>query len=99
MQVVAKESGNRRKKTEFLQAQLMNQESPSNFANLQGLPLPLDPEVRVQNIVADRARLFNSALMPCKLTFRTIDGKDFVTIFKHGDDLRLFIYYFILEVQ
>lgn len=85
MKAVAKESGNRRKKIEFLQAQLSNQET---FGQLEGLPLPLDPSVKVQSVLAERASLFNSALMPCKLTFRTTDGRDYVTIFKHGDDLR-----------
>ena len=88
MKAVAKESGNRKKKTEFLQAQLSNQEGSVNFANLDSLVLPLDPTVRVQSIVAERASLFNSALMPCKLIFRTTDARDYVTMFKHGDDLR-----------
>ena len=26
--------------------------------------------------------------MPCRLTFKTTDNKEYVTIFKHGDDLR-----------
>ena len=26
--------------------------------------------------------------MPCKLSFKTTTGTDYVTIFKHGDDLR-----------
>uniref|UniRef100_A0A914WD78 Phosphatidylinositol 3-kinase catalytic subunit type 3 n=1 Tax=Plectus sambesii TaxID=2011161 RepID=A0A914WD78_9BILA len=38
--------------------------------------------------MADRASLFNSNLMPCKLTFRTADNRQYVTMFKRGDDLR-----------
>ena len=26
--------------------------------------------------------------MPCRLTFRTVQGGKYITIFKHGDDLR-----------
>ena len=26
--------------------------------------------------------------MPCRFSFKTTDNKEFVTIFKHGDDLR-----------
>ena len=29
-----------------------------------------------------------SALMPCRFTFRTEENKEYVAIFKHGDDLR-----------
>ena len=29
-----------------------------------------------------------SNLMPCRFTFRTVDDKEYVTMFKHGDDLR-----------
>jgi len=38
--------------------------------------------------MAEKASLFNSSLMPCKLTFKTSDNREYVTIFKHGDDLR-----------
>lgn len=40
----------------------------------------------------DSAVLFNSAMMPVRLTFRTITGtdtnKEYTLIFKQGDDLR-----------
>ena len=32
--------------------------------------------------------VLQSALMPCRFTFRTEDNKEYVAIFKHGDDLR-----------
>ncbi len=32
--------------------------------------------------------LFQSALMPAKLIFKTEDGEQYPVIFKHGDDLR-----------
>ena len=32
---------------------------------------------------------FQSNLMPCRLSFRTVDSEGkYLTIFKHGDDLR-----------
>ncbi|VDP07739.1 unnamed protein product [Soboliphyme baturini] len=88
MQAVYKESGNRKRKTEVLQTLLEEHEDSVNFLELAALPLPLDPTVRLQSVVAKKASLFNSALMPCKLTFKTVEGRDYTTIFKYGDDLR-----------
>ncbi|XP_070542785.1 phosphatidylinositol 3-kinase catalytic subunit type 3-like [Ptychodera flava] len=86
---VARESGNRKKKIERLQALLSDPEiSKINFVQFDPLPLPVDPEVKVNGIVIQKAALFKSALMPCKLTFRTTNGGEYVTIFKNGDDLR-----------
>uniref|UniRef100_A0A914V3R8 phosphatidylinositol 3-kinase n=2 Tax=Plectus sambesii TaxID=2011161 RepID=A0A914V3R8_9BILA len=88
MKAVAKESGNRKKKIDFLKSRLAVHDKSLDLSNLGGLPLPLDPSVRVQAVMADRASLFNSNLMPCKLTFRTADNRQYVTMFKRGDDLR-----------
>ncbi|CAM1330612.1 PIK3C3 (predicted), partial [Pycnogonum litorale] len=86
---VARESGNRKKKIERLQALLADQDSSKmNFVSFDPLPLPLDPEVRIKGILQEKATLYKSALMPCRLTFSTSDGTEYVTIFKHGDDLR-----------
>ncbi|KAH9638284.1 hypothetical protein HF086_003082 [Spodoptera exigua] len=41
-----------------------------------------------KGIVAKKASLFKSALMPSKLTFLTTEGMEYEAIFKHGDDLR-----------
>lgn len=96
MKAVAKESGNRKKKIEFLKTRLSVHEKSLDLSNLEGLPLPLDPSVRVQSVLADRASLFNSNLMPCKLTFRTTDNRPYVTMFKRGDDLRFeFLLFFV----
>lgn len=94
MKAVAKESGNRKKKIEFLKSRLATHDKSLDLSNLGGLPLPLDPSVRVQSVMADRATLFNSNLMPCKLTFRTADNRQYVTMFKRGDDLRYCGYIF-----
>ncbi|XP_071110359.1 phosphatidylinositol 3-kinase catalytic subunit type 3-like [Haliotis cracherodii] len=89
VKLVARESGNRKKKIERLQALLQDPEvCKRNFAEFDVLPLPLDPEVKVRGIIPDKATLFKSAMMPSRLTFRTEQGTDYVTIFKHGDDLR-----------
>lgn len=52
------------------------------------MPFPLDPNVTIKGIVAKKASLFKSALMPSKLTFLTTEGVEYEAIFKHGDDLR-----------
>ncbi|KJH48163.1 phosphoinositide 3-kinase family, accessory domain protein [Dictyocaulus viviparus] len=63
-----------------------------HMRELRGLHLPLDPSVRLASVMPDSAVLFNSAMMPVKLTFRTITGtdanKEYTLIFKQGDDLR-----------
>ena len=50
---------------------------------------PLDPNVVVKGIIPSKTTLFKSSLTPARLTFvRDDTGDDYVTIFKHGDDLR-----------
>nr|XP_039263530.1 phosphatidylinositol 3-kinase catalytic subunit type 3-like isoform X1 [Styela clava] len=90
MKTLQKDSSNRKRKIEKLRAMLADPDSSSyNFSNFDPLPLPLDPEVKVNGILADKASLYKSALMPAKLTFRVADGKStYTTLFKHGDDLR-----------
>ena len=39
--------------------------------------LPLDPHCQVTGIVPEEASLFKSALVPAKLTFRTIKGDNY----------------------
>jgi len=77
-------SGNRKKKIEKLQQLL---DTP-DFVSFEPLPLPINPDIRVKGIVPQKAGIFKSALMPMKLTFRTTQNKDYVAIFKNGDDLR-----------
>ncbi|XP_046401340.1 phosphatidylinositol 3-kinase catalytic subunit type 3 [Ischnura elegans] len=89
MKTIARESGNRKKKTERLQALLADPDSfKINFANFEPLPFPLDPDIQIKGIVPEKATLFKSALMPSRLTFCTTEGKEYVAIFKNGDDLR-----------
>lgn len=82
---VSQESGGRSQKEKALRRSLYEQH---DLINLCGLPLPLDPTVRVNTLLSDTATLFNSNLMPMKLNFKTESNEHYVTIFKRGDDLR-----------
>ncbi|PIK59455.1 phosphatidylinositol 3-kinase catalytic subunit type 3, partial [Apostichopus japonicus] len=89
MRSVAKESGNRKKKIERLQALLASTEfSKQMLSNFDPIPLPIQPEIRITGLIAEKASIFKSALLPCKLYFRTVDNKDYIVIAKTGDDLR-----------
>ncbi|KAB7494563.1 Phosphatidylinositol 3-kinase catalytic subunit type 3 [Armadillidium nasatum] len=86
MKIVNKETGGRIKKIEKLKSLLAD--PFYNLENFESLPLPLNPEVKVCGIIAEEATLFKSALEPCKLTFKTVEGSEYIAIFKCGDDLR-----------
>uniref|UniRef100_A0A182N8W1 Phosphatidylinositol 3-kinase catalytic subunit type 3 n=1 Tax=Anopheles dirus TaxID=7168 RepID=A0A182N8W1_9DIPT len=92
VKIVAKESGNRKRKTEkfqqFLAESSTSNSTKFNFNHFGPIVFPLDPSVQIVGIAAEKVSLFKSALMPSKLTFRTTTGRDYVAIFKHGDDLR-----------
>ncbi|XP_026727601.1 phosphatidylinositol 3-kinase catalytic subunit type 3 isoform X2 [Trichoplusia ni] len=89
VKTVTRESGNRNKKAERLQQLLADPDAfKFNFTNFEPMPFPLDPNVTIKGIVAKKASLFKSALMPSKLTFLTSEGMEYEAIFKHGDDLR-----------
>ena len=78
-------SGSRPKKIEKLKAIL---QSTEGFQSIQPLPLPLNPDVQVTGIVAEKAYMFKSALCPLRLTFTTTLQQDYTVIYKLGDDLR-----------
>ncbi|XP_078252184.1 phosphatidylinositol 3-kinase catalytic subunit type 3 [Rhinoraja longicauda] len=87
MKAVQRESGNRKKKIERLQTLLADNEKV-NLSEIEPIPLPLEPQVKIRGIIPEKATLFKSALMPAKLIFKTEDGGKYPVIFKHGDDLR-----------
>ncbi|XP_072849087.2 phosphatidylinositol 3-kinase catalytic subunit type 3 isoform X1 [Pogona vitticeps] len=87
MKAVQRESGNRKKKNERLQALLADNEK-MNLSEIEPIPLPLEPQVKIRGIIPEKATLFKSALMPAQLFFKTEDGGKYPVIFKHGDDLR-----------
>jgi len=90
MKAVARESGNRQKKMERLRILLADRDyfKGGTFLDFEPLPFLLDPELLIKSIVAEKATLFKSQLMPACLTFSTVSGVDYMAIFKHGDDLR-----------
>ena len=90
VKTVARESGNRKKKIEKFQSLLLESEDSSEFSYIQFdvIPFPLDPAIQINGIVAEKATLFKSSLMPAKITFTTESGEEYVAIFKNGDDLR-----------
>ncbi|XP_038646702.1 phosphatidylinositol 3-kinase catalytic subunit type 3 [Scyliorhinus canicula] len=87
MKAVQRESGNRKKKIERLQTLLADNEKV-NLSEIEPIPLPLEPQVKIRGIIPEKATLFKSALMPAKLIFKADDGGKYPVIFKHGDDLR-----------
>lgn len=67
VKIVAKESGNRKKKTEKFQQLLSDSDGfRMNFAQFDGIPFPLDPAITIRGIVSQSVTLFKSALMPSK---------------------------------
>ncbi|CAK9804973.1 Phosphatidylinositol 3-kinase catalytic subunit type 3 [Anthophora plagiata] len=90
VKAVARESGNRKKKTDRLRILLADPDPAFkiNFSNFEPIPFPLDPEICIKGIIPEKASLFKSALMPSKLTFLTTDNSEYIAIFKYGDDLR-----------
>lgn len=89
MAAVAKEASHRLEKIKKLQSLLRENDGNSMcLLNFDPIPLPLDPDIVVKGIVPESATIFKSALMPCRLTFKTVDNKEYVTIFKQGDNLR-----------
>ncbi|KIR59973.1 phosphatidylinositol 3-kinase [Cryptococcus bacillisporus CA1873] len=93
----------RSKKIEKLKAYLSD--SKHGLASLpEPLPLPLNPNIFVTSVVAEKSSIFKSNLLPLLIWFETIDSArptdddspdavvsitpDYPIIFKNGDDLR-----------
>lgn len=67
VKMVAKESGNRKKKCEKFQQLLGDSDAfRINFSHFDQFPLPLDPDIIIRGIVPMKVSLFKSALMPAK---------------------------------
>jgi phosphatidylinositol 3-kinase len=60
----------------------------NNLITFPPTSLPLDPTVQVTGIIAEKASMFKSALLPFFLTFITTENTEYQVIFKTGDDLR-----------
>jgi len=81
---ISKES--KAKKIELLRAYIND---PKNgLADISPLPLPIDATIEVTGIIAEKSSIFSSSLMPLRLTFRCVDGREYPVMFKNGDDLR-----------
>ncbi|KAI0048758.1 atypical/PIKK/PI3K protein kinase [Auriscalpium vulgare] len=76
----------RPKKIEKLRAFLAD--SKNNFVSMPPIPLPLNANIEVTGIIADKSTVFKSNLYPLLLYFACADGSEFPVIFKDGDDLR-----------
>ena len=98
VKAVQREGGLRDKKVVKLQSFLndTSKSSSKDFLNLidfdSKIPLILDPEVKVKGIIADKANMFKSNLMPCLFVFKAEylsgNGTEYSAIYKIGDDLR-----------
>ncbi|CAG9772619.1 unnamed protein product [Ceutorhynchus assimilis] len=89
IKAVSRENAYRAKKIQKLKELLSEPDAfKYNFAKFDPVPFPLDPEIKITGIVAEKALLFKSNLMPAKLHFLTTEDKEYVAIFKLGDDLR-----------
>uniref|UniRef100_A0A6G1SI40 Phosphatidylinositol 3-kinase catalytic subunit type 3 n=1 Tax=Aceria tosichella TaxID=561515 RepID=A0A6G1SI40_9ACAR len=73
MKMVSKENKNRLGKIEKLKESLADPEILKfDFTHMDPpLSLPLDPIIKIQGILPQKATLFKSQLMPCRLTLRT----------------------------
>ncbi|XP_066252460.1 phosphatidylinositol 3-kinase catalytic subunit type 3 isoform X2 [Euwallacea similis] len=86
---VTKENVSRSKKNQKLKEYLADPNMfKFNFNKFDPIPFPLDPEISITGIIADKTMVFKSTQMPAKLHFTTTEGKEYVAIFKLGDDLR-----------
>jgi phosphatidylinositol 3-kinase len=59
-----------------------------NFLNFDPIPLPLDPEIKIQRINPEKIKIFKSAKLPFLFVCETTNGDEYPIIFKNGDDLR-----------
>ncbi|GAB1301516.1 Phosphatidylinositol 3-kinase catalytic subunit type 3 [Apodemus speciosus] len=59
MKAVQRESGNRKKKNERLQA-LLGDNEKMNLSDVELIPLPLEPQVKIRGIVPETATLFKT---------------------------------------
>lgn len=73
MKMVSRENKNRLGKIEKLKESLADSEILKfDFTHMDPpLSLPLDPSIKIQGILPQKATLFKSQLMPCRLTLRT----------------------------
>ncbi|KAF5367144.1 hypothetical protein D9758_004029 [Tetrapyrgos nigripes] len=76
----------RPKKIEKLRSALAD--SKNNLTSLPPLPLPLNANIEITGIIAEKSSVFKSNMYPLLLYFQCSDGSEFPVIFKDGDDMR-----------
>lgn len=76
----------RPKKIEKLRAIISDPKN--NLATMSPLPLPLNANIEITGINADKSSVFKSNLFPLLLYFQCSDGSEYPIIFKDGDDMR-----------
>lgn len=59
-----------------------------NFLKNQHVPLPLDPDVIVVDVIPEKSKVFKSSLSPLMITFKTDTEGIYQLMYKVGDDLR-----------
>lgn len=74
------------KKTELLSEVLKNK--IRHFLKGKVILLPLDPSVKIVDIIPEKSRIFKSSLSPLMITFKTDDNSIYPLMYKVGDDLR-----------
>ena len=75
------------KNTSSGKAQRLRDQSGPALRDVFPVYLPLHPAVCCTDVVSEKANVFQSAMQPLKLIFRT-KADDYTIIFKNGDDLR-----------
>lgn len=74
------------KKTELLSEILRTK--IRHFLKGKAIILPLDPSIKIVDVVPEQSRVFKSSLSPLMITFRTDDNSTYPLMYKVGDDLR-----------
>lgn len=74
------------KKTELLKDLLSTK--VRHFLKGKSIPLPLDPNLNVVDVVSERSKVFKSSLSPLMITFTTDKKSTYQLMYKVGDDLR-----------
>ena len=84
---ISERGRNRQEMIEIMQKEI----SQGHFSQLRSfapLPFPLNPEIEVKGMIAEKCSVFKSAQKPLGLCFEKTDGSPYFVLFKLGDDLR-----------
>mmetsp|Transcript_226 Transcript_226/g.287 ORF Transcript_226/g.287 Transcript_226/m.287 type:complete len:600 (+) Transcript_226:69-1868(+) len=79
---------NRPKKIKIFQEWLTEKGKFSALHRMPELALPLDPNNEIVGVIPEKATIFKSAMAPLGIRFLLKDDRDYMILFKSGDDLR-----------